>query len=348
MSLGNLPFVTVIIPTRNEVKHVAECLTSIVDGTYPHPSMEILVVDGESDDGTPEIIQSFAERHAFVRLLRNPARTVPYAMNIGIREARGELIVRMDAHAHYGPDYLKQLVTWMQRLAADNVGGVSTTRPASAAPQARAVAIILSHPLGVGPSLFRVGATAPIEVDTVPFGCYRREIFARIGTYDERFVRNQDDELNARLKSAGGRIFLVPEIRIEYVARESLRKMARMLYQYGYFKPLIAIKLGRPATVRQLAPPVFTAAVLGLPLLFWQLPWTLYVWGIAVGAHGTINLVVSASLARANSWRLFPYLICGFLLGHLAYGTGYLRGLFDFAILRRHLTPSLRDIRLSR
>jgi glycosyltransferase involved in cell wall biosynthesis len=311
--------------------------------------MEVLVVDGESDDGTREIIQGFVERHAFVRLLRNPAGTVPHAMNIGIGEARGEVIARMDAHARYGSDYLEQLVMWMQRLAADNVGGVWTTCPASAAPQARAVAIILSHPLGVGSSLFRVGVTAPMEVDTVPFGCYRREIFSRIGTYDARFIRNQDDELNARLKRAGGRIFLVPDIRIEYVARDSLRKMARMLYQYGYFKPLIAIKLGRPATVRQLAPPAFTAAVLGLPLLFWQLPWTLYLWALAVGAHAAINLAVSASLARASgSWRLFPYLTCGFLLGHLAYGTGYLRGLFDFAILRRHLRPSVREIPLSR
>jgi glycosyltransferase involved in cell wall biosynthesis len=345
MSFANLPFVTVIIPTRNEAKHIAECLTTIIDGTYPHSSMEVLVVDGESDDDTREIIQGFVERHAFVRMLRNPARTVPHAMNIGIREARGEVIARMDAHARYGADYLEQLVVWLQRLAADNVGGVWTTCSASAAPEARAVAIILSHPFGVGSSLFRVGVTTPIEVDTVPFGCYRREIFSRIGTYDERFVRNQDDELNARLKRAGGRIFLVPDIRIEYVARDSLRKMVRMLYQYGYFKPLIAIKLGRPATVRQLAPPAFTAAVLSLPLLFWYVPWTLWVWVLAVGAHATINLAVSARLARASSWRLFPYLGCGFLLGHLAYGAGYLRGLFDFAILRRQ---SVREIPLSR
>jgi hypothetical protein len=236
----------------------------------------------------------------------------------------------------------------MQRLGADNVGGVLITRPGSDTPQAGAVAAIMSHPLGVGPSLHRVGAAEPIETDTVPFGCYRRQVFTRIGGFDERFVRNQDDELNGRLKLAGGRIYLIPEIRIDFITRESLGKMARMLYQYGYFKPLVALKLGRPATVRQLAPPIFTAAVLGLPLLFWTIPWTVYLWALAIGAHGAISLGVSARLSRKRSWRLFPYLTCGFPLAHLAYGAGYLRGILDFVILRRHVRPGAPEIPLSR
>jgi hypothetical protein len=255
----------------------------------------------------------------------------------------------MDAHARYGATYVTELTTWMQRLEADNVGGVCVARPASDTPQARAVALILSHPFGVGDSKFRLqGLNTPLETDTVPFGCYRREMFDRIGLYDELFIRNQDDELNARLKQAGGRIFLIPQIKIEYFTRPSLRKLGLMLYQYGYFKPLAAIKLGRPATMRQLVPPAFTAALLGLPLLFRVLPWSLPLWEVTAGAHCTFNLAVSTRQARVNGWRLLPYLFYGFLLAHLSYGWGYFHGLFDFGLLRRHLKKIRGNVPLSR
>jgi len=342
------PLVSVIIPTRNEAEYVRSCLESILRGSYPHDRLEILVVDGVSEDRTREIVSNLSECHAVIRLLENPARVVPNAMNIGIRAARGQIIVRIDAHARYAPDYVEKLVTSMEQLGADNVGGVCLARPASDQPQARAVALILSHPFGVGDSQFRIGGRSePVEVDTVPFGCYRREVFDRIGSYDEMFVRNQDDELNARLKKAGGRIFLVPQIRTEYFTRPSLRKMGSMLYQYGYYKPLIAMKLGRPATWRQLVPPAFTAATLGLPFMF-ALPWTLAVWASALAAHTGLNVLVSSALARREGWRLTPYLLLGFLWAHLAYGCGYLRGLLDFGLLRRHLKGGRPEVPLSR
>lgn len=343
------PRISVVIPVRNEQPHIAACLQSILDGSYPHECLEIWVVDGSSDDGTREIIQDFSRRYPLIGLLENPARVTPHAMNAGIRAARGELVVRIDAHAHYGPDYLTTLAAWMERLGADNVGGVVVTQPASDSSQAKAVAVILSHPFGIGNSQFRLDRGGePFEVDTVPFGCYRREIFDRIGMYDELFVRNQDDELNARLKKAGGRIFLIPDVRIDYVARDSLNKLARMFYQYGYFKPLVAIKLGRPATWRQLVPPAFTAALLGLPLISWLVPGAGWLWTFTVGAHSTVNLLVSARQARDKGWRLFPYLFYGFLMAHVAYGLGYLHGGLNFGVLRRHLTRSESDISLSR
>lgn len=345
----HLPSVSVVLPVRNEAGHIAACLDSILADSYPRERMEVLVVDGASTDATREIIADYCHRYPCVRLLDNPARVVPHAMNIGIKAARGELIVRIDAHALYGKEYLTRLVSWMQRLSADNVGGVVVTRPASNAVSARAVAAILSHPFGVGNSLFRLDTRGePVEVDTVPFGCYRRDVFERLGGYDEALIRNQDDEFNARLKRAGGRIFLVPEIRIDYVARESLRKLALMLYQYGYFKPLVAIRLGRPATWRQLAPPLFAALSLGLPLVFWPLPGAAVLWSIVIGAHSAINLAASALAARRGGWRLFPVLFGGFLLAHLSYGIGYLRGMIDFGLLRLHVRSSARSTPLSR
>jgi glycosyltransferase involved in cell wall biosynthesis len=347
--MKTLPAVTVVMPVRNEEKHIAGCLESVLGGTYPKDRLEVLVVDGMSDDRTRDIIRGFAENHQCVRLIDNPARVVPHAMNAGILAARGEIIVRMDAHAMYGPDYVRQLVTWMADLGADNVGGVWITKPASDSSQAKAVALILSHSFGVGSATYRIGSAAePVEVDTVPFGCYRREIFGRIGLYDEMFIRNQDDELNARLKMSGGKIFLIPEIRIDYVARESLRKMSRMLYQYGFFKPLIAIKLGRPATVRQLIPPSFAATVLALPLALTVAPTVGIVMAAAVLAHSTVNLTVSMRQAMRHGWRLLPALFAGFFLAHMAYGIGYLHGLIDFGLLSSRKKAQRLDASLSR
>lgn len=348
--MQTLPFISVIVPVRNEERYVAACLQSILAGDYPHEFMEILVVDGQSEDRTAEIVRGICARHPAVQLLSNPARVVPHAMNVGIRAARGALIVRIDAHAHYGPNYLRELVTWMDKLQADNVGGVLEAHPATRAAQAVAVAAIISHPFGVGAAPYRMRSAdaAAIEVDTVPFGCYRREIFDRIGLFDERFIRNQDDELNGRLKKAGGRIFLLPHVRINYKARESLSKLALMLYQYGYFKPLVAMKLGRPATLRQLAPPAFAALLLALPVLALWWPIAGWLWLLVVASHVATNLVVTAMLARRTGWAAAPFLVIGFFLGHFAYGFGYLRGLVSFG-LRRHFSKGpARDIPLSR
>lgn len=341
--------VTVVIPVRNEEEYIAPCLEGIVKGDFPIENLEVLVVDGLSEDRTREIIDNLSRTYPFIRLMDNPLRTVPHAMNIGIAAARGTTIVRIDAHAKYPGNYISQLLAWMAKLDADNVGGVCVTLPGSNTPEAHAVAAILSHPFGVGDSHFRLGlANAPREVDTVPFGCYKKTIFDRIGNYDEMLTRNQDDELNARLRRHGGRIFLIPEIRVEYYARDTLEKMAKMLYQYGYFKPLVAIKVGKPATLRQFAPPLFAAAVLGFPVLAFAWSPLLWLWVGILALHTTLNLHISRSLASKYGRGTFRHFVKGFFLAHLAYGIGYLKGLRDFAILRKHSKGEARPVTLSR
>lgn len=312
-----LPLVTVVIPCRNEAASIGGILETIVHGTYPIEHLEVFVVDGGSTDRTREIVEEFSRRYPFIRVLGNPKKNAAAGMNIGIRAGKGEFIVRMDGHAEYPKNYIQQLIGYLASTGADNVGGVLTTHAADSTAAARAVALILSHPFGVGGSSFRIGVSEPTEVDTVPFGCYRRDVFDRIGLYDERFIRNQDDELNARLKKTGGRIMLLPDIHIGYFARKSLSAMNRMLYQYGYFKPLVAHKLGAPATLRQLAPPIFVITLItALPLL----------------AHTAANVCVSARLAARHGWKLLPYLVAGFLTAHISYGFGYLKGICEIAL----------------
>jgi glycosyltransferase involved in cell wall biosynthesis len=231
-----MPYLSIILPCRNEVKHISTCLASIAASDFPKDELELLVVDGQSDDGTREIVLEFGKSHPWIRLLDNGLKITPAGMNIGIRSAKGRIVMRMDAHSVYPSDYISKVVSWLTKTNADNVGGVCITQPANPTSKAWAIALALSHPWGVGNSHFRIGAAEPMWVDTVPFGCYKREVFEKIGLFNEALVRNQDDEFNHRLIKHGGRILLVPEIISFYTARESFGQVWRMYYQYGYFK----------------------------------------------------------------------------------------------------------------
>ena len=327
------PFVTVIVPCRNEAGYLAACLDSILATAYPADRLEVLVVDGQSDDGTRAIAEGYAARRARppIRVLANPRRTAPAALNIGIEAARGDVIARMDAHASYPPSYLPGLVEALDTMGADNVGGVLVTLPAGPGPVARAIATALSHPFGVGNSRFRIGARAPQWVDTVAFGCWRRGVFQWIGGFDEELVRNQDDEFNHRLIARGGRILLVPSVTAHYYARESLGQVARMFHQYGLYKPLVARKVGRVMTARQLAPPALTLVLLAASLLA---PWfgLARILGAAVAAlYGVTVLAAAAAALPRLGVRAALVLAVTFPVVHLSYGWGFLRGLVRWA-----------------
>jgi glycosyltransferase involved in cell wall biosynthesis len=315
-----------VVPCRNEVAYVGPLLDSILASEYPHDRLEVLVVDGMSDDGTRPVIADYASRHQVIQLLDNPKRTTPCALNLGISRARGTIVMRMDAHAYYPPNYIGDLVAWLEQTGADNVGGPWVTLPASTTVAARAIAVVLAHPFGIGNAHYRLGTSAPRAVDTVPFGCFRRDVFERVGLFDEELVRNQDDEFNFRLLRAGGRVLLVPGVVCSYYARRSVRQLARMFYQYGYFKPLVALKIGRIMTLRQLAPPVF---VLSLLLTTLAAPWVAPARALGALILGPY-LALDSGCALSLAWRhgvgvglaaaaIFPVL-------HICYGVGFLRG----------------------
>ena len=342
------PRVTVILPCRNEARYIGPCLDSILAGAYPADQLEILVVDGNSTDATRKLVREYAAQHPQVRLLDNPARIVPTALNIGIRAATGDVIVRMDAHVIYPPEYLPRLVAALEESGADNVGGCVITLPADGTATAQAIAIALGHPFGVGNSHFRIGSPKARFVDTVPFGCFRRELFTKLGMFDEELVRNQDDEFNYRIVSRGGKIRLQPDIVCYYYARGSLAQLARMFYQYGVFKPLVARKVGKIMTLRQLVPAGFLTALLGAAAagIVWRPAWLLGL-GLA-GVYAAAILISSARVFRSHGVRCATALTAVFPVLHFSYGLGFIRGLRDGLFGRPSRWRDPRAVPLSR
>ena len=347
MTANDRPTISIVLPCRNEERYIGACLDSILATTYPLERIELLVVDGMSEDRTREIVTGYATRQRTVRLLDNRRRITPAALNVGIRAATGEIIMRMDAHVVYPPQYIPRLIDALQTSDADNVGGVILTLPADSSTMARAIAIGLSHPFGVGNAYFRIGVGAPRWVDSVPFGCFRRELFDRIGLFDEDLIRNQDDEFNLRLIKYGGRILLLPDVISYYFARRSLPDLARMYYQYGYYKPLVARKVDGVMTWRQLVPGLFVLTLIGTivlaPVLLVRRV------GIAVAATYIATLLACVvGAVRRHGWRCALALAAVFPTIHFSYGFGSLRGAFDHLVQRRAARRDPTVVPLSR
>ena len=337
-------FVSVIIPCREEEKYIVNCLDSILAQDYPPESFEILLADGMSTDRTREILMDYARRFPQIRWFENPGKFPPMGLNRLIRLSKGTVIVRMDAHANYPKDYISKCVFYLQERNVDNVGGVWNTLPASSSPSARAIALVMSNGFGVGNAYFRIRTVKePRLVDTVPFGCLRRDVFDKIGFFDEEMYPNEDDEFNFRLIMNGGKVLLVPEIVSNYYARESLDKLWRMYYQYGYLKPLGVMKIGRVMTWRQLVPALFVSSLViaGALSFFHPTFWGIFL--LECGGYLLANLAVSLVIALSQGIELFPYLIMSFIIMHFGYGIGYLRGILDFVILRQHLKKKMKD-----
>lgn len=346
----NSGLISVIIPCRNEEEFIANTLDSILESNYDINSMEILVVDGMSDDRTREIVSEYAQKNPMIRLIDNPQRTVPYAMNYGIEQSHGDVIVRLDAHSVYPSNYISELVHWLKELNVENVGGVWDATPTNDSLEARAVAYATAHPFGIGNAQYRISEkTEPYEVDTVPFGCYRRDVFDKIGLFDTDLTRNQDDELNARLIQDGGKIYLIPTLKIKYFARENFSKLVKMFFQYGYFKPLVNLKLKQPATLRQFVPPLFVLFLFFVVLSFFIMPALSPLFVAVLTLYATIDLYVSYNLSKKyHDMQLLPYLASSFVLIHLSYGYGYLKGIVDFVILKKHRKKDLSQVNISR
>jgi len=301
-----------------------------VANDYPTQCLQVLVVDGMSSDGTREIINEYVRRHPFMQLIDNPDRTVPHALNLGIRHSRGEYIIRLDAHSAYPQDYFTKLIEWHQRLKADNLGAVCTTAVLGKSNKAQAIKEVLSDPLGVGNSYFRTGSDRIREVDTVPFGCYRRKVFDRYGYFDERLIRNQDIELNKRIIEEGGKIYLVPDITCIYYAKDSLVALWKSSFANGLWNILTVYLTKKPAALsfRHFVPLLFLLSLV-LPVLFSIIlrdsRW-LVVPMLSLISYVTLMGWKSLKLARQGV--SFYHLFVSFLVLHFSYGCGSFLGLF--------------------
>jgi len=326
-----IPDLTVLVPCRNEVRFVGRCLDSILASDYPPGRMEVLVIDGASTDGTRELIAAYQARDARVRLIDNPEEITPCALNRGIRAARGEVIARVDAHAAVAPDYFTLAVEHLAASGADNVGGVMRTLPQDSGPWAEAIVAALSHRFGVGNSHFRVGSRAPRWVDTVFGGCWRREVFARVGLFHPSLARSQDIEFSRRLAAAGGRTLLVPAMASDYYARSTLRAFWRHNLTNGEWSILpFLYSPVMPVSVRHLVPLSFVAA-LAASLAAWY--WTALPLAVVtvpyVLASALASLEVAVRARRARYALRMPFV---FLVLHVSYGLGSLRGVAQLAL----------------
>ncbi len=320
---------SVVCPIYNEEKYIAKCIDSILEQDFPHDDWEILFVDGMSSDKTREILAGYSKHYPFISVLDNEMKIVPYAMNKGIEESRGSIIIRLDAHVIYPSNYFSTLVRKLKEYNADNVGCVCNTLPVNDSAQAIAIAETLSSPFGVGNSMFRIGVDKDMETDTVPFGCFKRDVFEKVGLYDLDLVRNQDDELNARIINNGGKIILLADLSCDYYARDKFSKLYQMYYQYGLYKPLVNKKLGKPATIRQLVPPIFfTGSVLGL-ILSYVFPVLFIPYFAALALYLVIGILIGCKVARKHHKISLIFLMpAAFLVVHVGYGWGYIKGLY--------------------
>lgn len=329
MKRSDFPFVSVIMPIRNEGRYIDRCLRSVLCQDYPHERMEVLLVDGMSDDNTRQLArQCLAESTLYAfKILDNPERNISDALNLGIRAARGEVILRVDGHTVLAANYISRCVHALSETGADNVGG--PMRAVGETMMGRAIALATGSPFGVGNARFHYADQAG-WVDTVYMGAFHRSVFTKIGMFDPELVRNQDDEFNFRMTRAGGRIWLDPEIVSTYYARGSLTALARQYFAYGFWKVRVIQKHGRPASWRHLVPITFlvalvSAMLLGLVISSWLPLATILVPYLLVAS------AFAFSIARATRWRYLPLVPLAFPTMHLSYGFGFLAGILRFA-----------------
>jgi glycosyltransferase involved in cell wall biosynthesis len=325
-------YISVMVPCRNEEKHIEKFIATLIDQDYARENMEVFFIDGLSTDNTRNIIERYSRGHPFIRVLSNPRRIVPAAMNIGIRQAKGDVIIRMDAHTTYPRDYLSKCVAFLDKTRADNVGGPIISL--SDTFWGNAIAAGMSSIFGVGNSRFRLGGFEGY-VDTVPFGAYRRDVFDAIGLFDEELVRNQDDELNYRLIKSGGKIYMSPEITSCYTPRDSLRKLWLQYYEYGYWKVRVIQKHKVPASWRHLVPVTFVLSILASGLLALFDKRSLYVFLAIVCSYLLLSAFFSVKSAIEKGMRYVAVLPFVYAVLHVSYGVGFLHGIWDFVLAKK-------------
>jgi glycosyltransferase involved in cell wall biosynthesis len=329
---NQLPFVSIIIPCKNEEKFIAKCLDSILIQDFAKENLEVLVIDGASEDKTKEIVRSYARKYPFIKLLENAQKYTPFGLNIGVKAAQGDIIMRMDAHAGYENDYIAKCVKYSQESGADNVGGRIRTVPADQTSEAKAVAICLSHPFGVASS-FRLGSANPREVDTVFGGCYKKEVFKKIGYFNEKLLRSQDYEFNLRLRAAGGKIIMFPDILATYYPQATLWGFLKHNFEDGFWVTYpLKFKI-KYFGFRHLLPLIFVLTIILLGLLSLIFPIFRLLFELLIIFYLFLTILFSWQIALKNkNFGLTTDMLIAFLSRHFGYGLGSLWGLVKILI----------------
>lgn len=324
----DLPFVTVIVPVWNEEKYIGKCLETILKQDY-QGNVEILVVDGMSEDKTKEIVKKYEIQNTRykIQLLDNQKKFTPFALNIGIKEAKGDIIVRMDAHAGYEKDYVSKCVKYLKEYQADNIGGAMKTLPADNSLIAKAIVLCLSCFFGAVSS-FRLGFKGPKETDTVFGGCFKKEVFDNVGLFNENLIRSEDIEFNLRLKKAGGKIILHPEIVSYYYPKSDLTDFFFHNVKDGIWAiyPLKFVRI--PLKLRHYLPFFFVSFVFLFLIFGFFFFWARVLFNIVFSSYLLLNLIFSFKIAlKEKDFRLFFVMPLAFGVRHFGYGIGSFIGL---------------------
>jgi cellulose synthase/poly-beta-1,6-N-acetylglucosamine synthase-like glycosyltransferase len=336
---ANFPFISIIVPCRNEEKFIGKCLDSIIVQDYPKNRFQVLVVDGMSEDGTRKVIKKYTKRYSFIKLLDNPQRITPCGLNLGIKNSQGELIFWMSAHNEYEKEYTSKCIKYMKKFDADAVGGIIKPIPRNNSFIGKSICIALSHPFGVGNSAHKTGINSSKWVDAAFGGCYKKEIFQKVGLFNENLVGTQDMEFCLRLRRAGYKTLLVPDIVSYYYARSDLKSFCKYNLRNGLWA-ILPFKFTdhAPVSWRHLVPLAFVSSFMGslglwglLSLLgshsFWS-SLSLLSFLLIVGWYSLCNLFFSARIAlKGKDLRYLFVMPVIFAVLHIGYGLGSVWGL---------------------
>ncbi len=318
------PSATVIVPARNEEHFIEECLRSLVEQDYPQHKLEILVVDGLSEDSTIDVVKNLAMTCANIKILQNPKRIIPAALNIGIRHSTGVIILRADAHTIYAPDYVRKCIELLLKTGASNVGGVIT--PIGKNLLSKSIAIAVSSPFGVGNAYHRF-ARKEMWVDSVAFGCWRKSTLLSLGGYDETYLANEDYELNYRLRSNGGKVFLSPSVKSSYFSRNSLRGLIGQYFRYGTWKVKMLLAHPEAIVCRQAVPPLFLIVLFAS---FCAIPFSTLPLILVAVPYALLNIFFSCRSALKHGLKCALLLPFTFLAIHISWGMGFFNGISSF------------------
>jgi succinoglycan biosynthesis protein ExoA len=342
--------ISAVVACRNEARYLRGFLESLLQQDTNGMQFEAILADGLSDDESRKVIEGYSTRDPRIRAITNPGRVASTGLNLAIREARGEIILRMDCHTRYAPDYCRRCVELLLATGAENVGGPARTHAQGWVH--RAIAAAYHSPFSTGGAKFH-NQNYEGWVDTVTYGCWRKETLERIGLFDETLVRNQDDELNLRLIRRGGKIWQDPKIKSWYSPRANLADLFRQYFQYGYWKVAVIRKHRLPGSWRHLIPVAFVAgnAVLLLAAMIAgaggqrALAVSLAeLWVLELSIYGCVALAASIHAARKSGWATLPYLPAVFLTYHASYGIGFMAGMFRFLSSPAETAPQCETI----
>lgn len=323
--------VSVVLPVRNEEKYIEKCIRSILEQDFDKNNMEVLFVDGASEDKTCEIIKGYMQQYPFIKLLQNPQKTVQYALNIGIKNATGEYIVRMDAHSEYAPDYISKCLYYLKKTGAANVGGPMVARGKT--PTQKAIAAAYHSPFALGGGKFH-NENFEGYADTVYLGSFKRETIMEYGLYDERFPRSEDDELNFRITKNGGKVYINPEIKSVYYPRASLSDLFYQYYEYGVWKVAVIKKHKKPARISHLIPVAFVLFLVLGSILRALHPLLTLGYLTVLALYLSLDIFFSFANEKAENWGTRLRLLLIHPILHISYGFGFLVGIFKFLVLK--------------